>query len=297
MVPRNLEKSRNSPPQLLVFGCGYLGIQVARQSVSAGQVVWATTRRGERAEQLASMGLRPLVADWDDARTLARLPPVDQVLVAVSYDRSSERSRRESQVGGLGRLLDALPGQPQICYISTTGVYHQSNGEWVDEHSPSRPRREGGQVHLEAENLLARRHGRSAITVLRLAGIYGPGRVPRAADVVAGRPIASAEEGFLNLIHVADAAAAVRASWRHAKLARYVVADDEPVVRGEFYREIARQCGVAPPRFEPPESGAANGSRSDSNKRIWNRRMKRDLVPRLSYPTFREGLRDVLGCG
>ena len=241
--------------------------------------------------------MRPLIADWTRAGGLADLPEVDRVLVSVSYDRGSGTSRFESQVGGLRRLLQKLPATTDVCYISTTGVYHQTGGRWVDENSPARPRREGGQAHLRAESLLHRYRPHGPWTILRLAGIYGPGRVPRAADVIAGRPIRSAESGNLNLIHVQDAAAAVAASWEHARQRLYVVADDEPVLRGNFYREIARQCGAPPPTFTPPESDSTSGSRSDSDKRVWNRRMKRDLVPRLRFPTYREGLRDVLGRG
>jgi nucleoside-diphosphate-sugar epimerase len=293
VTAKNIEKCSISRPRLLVFGCGYLGIRVALNAVSAGHVVWATTRRANRARELESAGVRPLIADWNDPRTLAHLPPVDRVLVSVSYDRGGGRSRFESQVGGFRRLLSVMPPETNMCYISTTGVYHQTGGLWVDETSSTRPDREGGKSHLWAEGLLHRNRPASPWTILRLAGIYGPGRVPRAADVIAGRPILAAEQGNLNLVHVDDAAAAVDASWQ-AKKRLYVVADGCPVVRGEFYREIARQCSVRPPTFEPSPPDARVSMRSDSNKRVWNRRMKRELLPRLRFPTYRAGLSDVL---
>lgn len=233
------------------------------------------------------------MVDWDDSRTLQQIPSVDRVLVAVSYDRRGGHSRYQSQVGGFARLLSVLPRQTNICYISTTGVYHQKGGVWVDETSPTRPDREGGKAHLIAEQLLQRHRPDGSWTILRLAGIYGPGRVPRAADVIAGRPIRSPAEGFLNLIHVDDAATAVDSAWGCSRRL-YAVADDQPMVRGDFYREIAKQCSVPTPTFEPPAPDAPVLMRSDSNKRVWNRRMKRDLVPRLRFPTYREGLADVL---
>jgi nucleoside-diphosphate-sugar epimerase len=186
-----------------------------------------------------------------------------------------------------------MPPETDICYISTTGVYHQTGGVWVDETSPTRPDREGGKSHLWAEGLLHRIRPESPGTILRLAGIYGPGRVPRVADVIAGRPIRAAPDGNLNLIHVDDAAAAVEASWG-TKERLYVIADGCPVVRSEFYREIARQCSTGPPTFEPAPPDAPVSMRSDSNKRVWNRRMKRDLLPRLRFPSYREGLSHVL---
>ena len=228
---------------VLIVGCGYLGQRVAISASKRGQEVWVTTRSNARASHLESAGFRPIVVDWSKKRSLCSLPAVDSVLVAVSYDASAGFGRYESQVGGLRNLLAAIGTKPNVCYISTTGVYHQTDGRWVDENSPARPNREGGRVHLQAEQLVRRRTD-SVSTILRLSGIYGPGRVPRAGDVIAGRPIRSSENGFLNLIHVKDAARAVLASWDNQRSGLYVVSDDQPTRRGDFYREIARQCGV-----------------------------------------------------
>ncbi len=146
-------------------------------------------------ERLARAGFRPLVVDWTDRRTLRSLPEVGRILVAVSYDRNSRHSRYQSQVGGLRNLIAAISPDANLCYISTTGVYHQLDGRWVDETAPTHPTREGGRVHLQAEQLLHRLRPHSPSTILRLAGIYGPDRVPRAADVVAGRLIDSPARG------------------------------------------------------------------------------------------------------
>lgn len=281
----------------LIVGYGYLGRRVADLAISAGDQVWATTRNPQKIQQMGSGPIAPIRMDWNDRRTLANLPSVDRVLVSVAYDRASAGvgSRFDSQVGGLAALLSAIGPQVDVCYISTTGVYHQSDGRWVDENSPTFPTREGGQVHLAAENQLHRLRPHSPWTVLRLAGIYGPGRVPRAADVIAGRPIASPGDGYLNLIHVDDGAAAVMASWTGPSARLYVVADDEPMRRTDFYTEIARQCRVPAPRFVDPAPDAPVRMRSDSNKRVSNGRLRRELLPRLLYPTYREGLADVLG--
>ena len=275
---------------MLIFGCGYLGGRVAKKAVFSGQNVWATTRNGEKAAELRSSGIQPLIADWTDPQTLGRLPPVDRILIAVSYDRHSDHSRYESQVGGLRNLLAVVAPQTHVCYISTTGVYHQTDGSWVDEDSPAQPDRDAGQAHLQAEELLREHRPGGPSTILRLAGIYGRGRLPRAADVVAGRPIASPEQGFINLIHVDDAASVIMAAWSRSKSGLYLVGDDCPVRRGDFYREIARQAGAPPPTFVPPDESNPAPGRSASNKRIRNDRMKRDLLTELQFPTYREGL-------
>jgi nucleoside-diphosphate-sugar epimerase len=278
-----------------VFGCGYLGQWVAKKAVLLGHGVWASTRSAAKAARLAAAGIEPVMADWTDRGTLRGLPQVDQVLISVSYDRHSTETRYDVQVGGLRNLLAVISPATPVCYISTTGVYGQTDGGWVDEDSPACPTRDGGQVHLQAEASLQQLRPETPWTILRLAGIYGPGRVPRAADVVAGRPIASAEDGYLNLIHVADAASAVIACWTRSARRMYLVSDDCPVLRAEFYRELSRQCAAPPPVFVPPPPESSLALRSAANKRISNQRMKQDLVPALEFPSYREGLQSVLG--
>ncbi|TWU55347.1 SDR family oxidoreductase [Rubripirellula reticaptiva] len=284
----------NSTKRTLIVGHGFLGKRVAQLAVQSGDQVWATSRKKEKINEMSGTSVHPVRMDWTDRRTLVDLPQVDRVLVAVSYDASSGMSRFDSQVGGFANLLRVLPAETDVCYISTTGVYHQTDGRWVDETSPAWPSRAGGRVHLQAESLLHRMRPDSPWTILRFSGIYGPGRVPRSADVIAERPIPMPGDGHLNLIHVHDGAAAVMASWQPRSRRMYLVSDDKPVKRSAFYRQIAIQVGAAPPTFTSPPADASPRMRSDSNKRIWNRRMKSDLVPRLKFPTYCEGLADLL---
>ncbi len=278
----------------LIVGHGYVGKEVARMAIELGDQVWATSRSPQKVRKMRGGPIEPLRVDWTDRRTLTGLPTVDRVLVAVSYDAGGGASRYDSQVRGFANLLGVLPLSTNICYISTTGVYHQTDGRWVDETSPTRPDREGGRVHLQAESLLHRTRPEAAWTILRFSGIYGPGRVPRAADVIAGRPIPMSGDGHLNLVHVHDGADAVIASWQSSTRRLYLISDDQPMRRSDFYRQIARQVGADEPTFVDPPSDASPRMRSDSDKRICNRRMKTDLVPRLKFPTYREGLADIL---
>lgn len=301
------------PSRLLIVGCGYLGLRLGRQALDRNWSVAGTTRN--RQELLGKHGIEPVTFDWNDSRDLnalgetIRSNSIDKIVVAVSHDRNSPHGRFASQVDGLSRLLlkirqiSETDGSeiPQLVYISTTGVYHQTGGVWVDETSPTHPTRQGGRAHLHAEAKLRTHLPPSNWTILRLSGIYGPGRVPRAADVQAGRPIASPPSGHLNLIHVDDAAAACLAALDfparfpgRIRSPLYVVSDDSPVVRREFYNEIARQTRSPEPTFINPASDSGVRFRSETDKRIWNRRLKRDLMPQLSFPSYREGLRNVL---
>lgn len=306
----------NDNTDVLVVGTGYLGSVVAEMSHPGDTKVFTTTRGSgptkddTKTQWMREQGFRPLQFDWTDPTTFGNLPLNQlsanaRVLVAVSYDRNSGMQRYDSQVGGLTNLLRILPADARICYISTTGVYHQTDGRWVDESSPTHPRRLGGRVHLQAEQRLHAMRPEGRWTILRLAGIYGSGRVPRVADVIAGRKIAAPDQGYLNLIHVRDAARAVLSAWQQLdgsptddpirqNKRLYVVGDDCPVPRREFYGEIARQCRVGAPQFISPGPDAAVSMRSDSNKRVWNRKLRRDLLASLEFPNYRCGLADVL---
>src|SRR5690606_34447061 len=157
-------------------------------------------------------------------------------------------------------------------------VYSQTGGVWVDETSETRPLRENGCICLEAEQTLRRHRLGGRAIILRMAGIYGPERIPRLKALMAGDPIAAPSEGFLNLIHVDDAARIVLdAEERAAPPCVYTVSDGQPPIRAEYYAELARIAGAPPPRFTVPEPNSHAALRAESNKRISNRRLLADL--------------------
>jgi nucleoside-diphosphate-sugar epimerase len=265
----------------LIFGCGYLGRVVARRWLDQGHRVIALTR--SRADELRSLGVEPLIGDVTDSAL--RLPAADTVVYAVGLDRSSGKSMREVYVGGLANALKSLEAR-RLIYVSSTSVYGQTDGGWVGESSPTEPVDESGRVVLECEQLLRER--RPDAIVLRFAGIYGPGRVIRRAAVERGEPIPADPDGWLNLIHVEDGAAAVvSAAERGQSGQTYNVADDRPSARGEFYTELACLLGAPAPRFAP--------ATERSNRRIRNCRLRTELRVELQFPDFRAGLRDAIG--
>ncbi len=280
----------------LIIGCGYVGCRVARRWLEQGDQVSALTRKPARAAEFAELGISPIVGDV--AQSL-QFPPVDAwdtILYAVGFDRRSEYSMEDVYVDGLARVLDQLPERiGRLIYVSSTGVYGQTDGEWVDEDSPCRPQRAGGKVVLAAERLLAQHRLGPRAIVLRLAGIYGPDRVPRIRDVREGNPLPAASGSYLNLIHVDDAVTAILAAERTVEPpARFVISDGCPVLRAEFYRELAGQLGAATPQFAAAAHPGAAAQRDLSSKRVRNARMLDELVARLRYPSYREGLASVV---
>lgn len=279
----------------LIFGCGYLGDRVGRRWLARGETVYAVTRSDERAGELREIGYRPIIADITDPESLVDLPVADAVLFAVGFDRSTGKSIEKVYVDGLRNVLNALPeGSGHFVYISSTGVYAQTDGGWVDEGSPCEPKRPGGKACLAAEELLRGHPRGEQATILRMAGLYGPGRVPRKQDILAGEPITSAGDGHLNLIHIEDAAEIVLAvEDRTGPTKVYLVSDGSPVLRDEYYQEIARQLDAPSPRFAPPEKSQKPG-RGSTDKRVSNRRLMSDFDIKLVYPSYREGLAAIL---
>ncbi len=277
----------------LVIGCGYLGARVARRWQTRGETVYATTRSTQRAEILSQRGLIPCVGDILDDPPDIRIPAVRTVLLAVGYDRSSGATREQVYVQGLEHVLQRLPRRVErLIYVSSTGVYGQTGGDWVDEDSPCEPIRPGGQACWQAEEQL-RQHpvwGPRSV-ILRMAGLYGPGRIPRIKDLIQGRPLAASAETFLNLTHVEDASDAVlRAEAEDQRPAVYCIADGQPCLRREFYHELARLLAVPGPHFAPPEAGTSAWERAGTNKRVSSQRFLRRFGHSWRYPSFRDGL-------
>jgi len=280
----------------LIFGCGYLGRRVASRWLRAGHAVAVVTRSAERARQFAGDGLEPIVADVTQPDSLGGLPAADSVLFAVGYDRRAEPSLREVYVEGLASVLDRLPAPPRrFIYISSTGVYGQTAGEWVDEDSPTEPNREGGRACLDAEQRLTAHAAAPNAVILRLAGIYGPGRIPRQREIRAGRAIDAPSGGYLNLIHVEDAADIVVAADKAERVAPLLtVSDGRPVVRADYYRRLAELLGAPPPNFIDAEHDSHARRRAETNKRVRNARLMQQIGPALKYPSYREGLAAIL---
>jgi nucleoside-diphosphate-sugar epimerase len=270
----------------LILGCGYLGRVVARRWLAAGDRVVALTRA--QPGELRALGIDPILGDVTNLASL-KLPSADTVLYAIGLDRSSRHSMREVYLRGLDNVLNVLPTPRRFIYISSTSVYGQTDGVWVDENSPTEPAEENGRIVLECEQLLRRRLPDAII--LRFAGIYGPGRLFKQAAVEKGEPLATDPDKLINLIHVEDGARAVVAAGERGRPgAIYNVCDSEPVLRRDFYNELAELLRAPAPRFEPK-------SRDRSSRRISNRRLRTELGVELKYPDFRAGLRQAIGGG
>jgi len=269
--------------RVLIVGCGYVGGALATRLLVKGHEVFGL-RRDPSALPPGVVGLE---GDVSEVEGVGALPAgLDSVVYAVGAKQRDEASYRAAYLDGLGHVLRALTEEGQdpsrILFTSSTSVYGQSRGEWVDESSPTHPRSFAGEIMLSAERLL---HGsRFPSTVLRLGGIYGPGRTRLIDRVRGGEAVAVAETAsYTNRIHRDDAAGAIA----HLLAlpdpeATYVGVDEDPADTAEVLRWIAERLGVA--LVETPASDSLPvGSRRCSNAAL------RESGFRFDYPTYREG--------
>lgn len=280
----------------LIVGCGYLGERVATRWQAAGDQVYALTRSRERARAWTRRGWKALVGDITNPAEFPTLPDVDTVLYAVGYDVRSGQSRRSVTVDGLSFVLSRLSQQVgKLIYISTTSVYGQTDGSWVDESSPCEPTRENGILALQGEQEV-RKHfvpddpTRNRACILRLSGIYGPERLlARRQSLLAGNPLTGNPASWLNLIHVEDAVTAVLGAETVLPPGELLlVSDDTPIPRYQYYSMLARMIGAAEPTYQPsdphdPQSGALN-------KRCRNAKLRKMLGAPLRFSSIAEGL-------
>ncbi len=279
--------------KLLIVGCGFVGQELVRQVRSVADI-WALTRSEHQAAQLKDLGIHPIVGHWLDD-SLPELPQVESVLVSVPH-REDRDLGEQTHVRGLRNLANSLPtGWKKLVYLSTTGVFGQCQNEVVNEDTPVSPTRMGPQIAVQAERWLSDQFaGLGAkvprATILRLAGIYGPGRVPLAERIRQGEPLAVPREGFLNLVHLTDIARMIEIVCR-MNLERdcYVFSDGHAVPREEFYQHLAMLCGVDSPKFAEPDAGSSRVRRSTS-KRVDPSRLISETGFEYRFADYRAGL-------
>lgn len=283
---------RDAIQSLLILGCGYVGEQMGKACVAQGMAVYGTTRSAERAQMLSSAGIEPVsvhsITDIPDQI----LHKCDAVLDSVPLDRG-ESGLAVPQAAWLPQLASKLSHIQWAGYLSTTGVYGDAGGAWVDEDFPCNPSSERGKLRLQAERLWLE-SGLPA-EVFRLAGIYGPGRniVPK---LMAGgyKAVTWNPPHWSSRIHVDDIVAALLAAMHKPRAGRIVnLSDDAPLPHADYVTELAKLVGAPPPELLTPEEGAGELSTMAleffrDNKRVSNKRLHEELLPELRFPTFRK---------
>jgi nucleoside-diphosphate-sugar epimerase len=272
---------------VLIVGCGYVGESLARVLLEQDHVVYGMRRN----ESGLPGGIGEISADVSRAETIGMLPDgIEYVVYCVAAKARDEAAYRGAYIDGVGNVLRALADECQpvrrLLFTSSTSVYGQSRGEWVDEDAPTRPLGFSGETMLLAEGLV--RGSRYPSTVLRLGGIYGPGRTSLVDQVRAGQVPPASAAGFTNRIHRDDAARAIAHLLLHPDPEPlYLGVDCEPADRLDVHRWLAAELGIE------ARASAEETRRQAGSKRCSNALLLRSGFEFL-YPTFREGYAEIL---
>jgi nucleoside-diphosphate-sugar epimerase len=277
--------------RILIAGCGYVGTELGLRLAAERHVVWGLRRKPSGLPEL----IRPVEGDLSVPSSLGAVPTdLDFVVYAVAPGGPDDLLYKAAFVDGLRNLLGVMRERnarpSRIVFVSTTGVYGQANGEWVDEGTPEEPADYRGRRALEGERLL--QESGHPYTVVRFGGIYGPRRTGLLERVRTGRAVYREDPPhYTNRIHLADCAGVLRHVLALPDPATlYLGVDSEPVEERTVMTWLAGALGAPPPRAAASgeESGEPRG-----NKRCRNERLVASGYA-FAYPSFREGYRALI---
>jgi nucleoside-diphosphate-sugar epimerase len=260
-------------PPLLIAGCGYLGQALALRAIARGMKVGGICRSESSAQSVETAGIPALVADLTDAASIAALGrdwPPDTMIVhcAASGRGGAGDAYRGVYLEGMRNLRAAFPGASRVLFTSSTSVYPQTDGSMVTEDTPAEPERETGRIlRLTEDETLA-----AGGTVVRLAGLYGPGRSVLLRQFLEGKSVidvrteapATPDGRWVNQTHRDDAAAALLILLAEADAGAcrgrvYNVADGTPMLQRTIYTELSRRFARPLPPEAPPDAGRKRG--------------------------------------
>ena len=288
--------------RVLVVGCGDVGMRAA--SLLAGRVrLLALTSSPQRCGALRAAGITPLVGNLDDVASVRRLAALAQRVLHLAPPPSDQGPAwtTDPRTRALVRVLSRRAQPRSLVYGSTSGVYGNCGGDWVNETRAVQPHtaRATRRVHAEASVRAYGQRTGVACTVLRIPGIYAPDRAggtPR-DRLLRGTPVLqTADDVYTNHIHADDLArACVLALWRGSGQRNINVCDDTELKMGDYFDLAADLYGLPRPARLPRHQAQAQLpvmllSFMSESRRLSNLRMKTELGLALRYPTVREGL-------
>ena len=282
--------------KVFIAGCGYIGKGVARLEQEKGAQVAALARSDDSEAGLRALGIETVRGDLDDPASLINIDLNNAIL--YYFAPPPPKGRIDSRIGNLLSVLREGQLPQRVVLISTTGVYGDCKGEWITEERTPKPQADRAFRRLNAETKLSRWADEmgAEYVVLRVPGIYGPGKLPekRLRDSL---PVLREEDSpFSNRIHAEDLArACIVAAERGRSGEVYNVSDDLPSTMTDYFLRVADLLGIPrPPEISLEEAKAQLGegilSYLAESKRIDNRKMREELGVKLRYPDLLSGL-------
>jgi len=282
---------------VLLAGCGWLGTEVARRLLDRGDRVTALTRTVESARRLRDGGIEATPLDLASPGASRSISGRYDGIVAMQSASGSGPAAYQRAYIEATRAVLALEGAAAAAfvYVSSTGVFGQTDGSWVDESTPPSPADETAEVLVEAERLVLDRSLHRALPrIVRCSGLYGPGRTGTIERVRSGTlALGDGDETWMNFCHRDDAAVTVIAALDRGRPGGiYHASDASPAMRRDVVAWIASRLAIDPSRR--PEGDSPRGRRG-ANRRVRSEATRHELGNPLAFPSFREGLAPFLG--
>lgn len=283
--------------RLLIIGCGDIALRAVKRLLPAFHI-YALTRSAERADELRGLNITPIVGDLDQPETLSKLAGLAHSVLHFAPPQNAGEADRRTQhlLAALGKG-EILP--QRLVYISTTGVYGNCDGNWVDETRRTAPSTARAKRRLSAESQLRQWGIKRGVTVsiLRVPGIYSQDRLPLARLKTDTPTLVASEDSYTNHIHADDLARIAAAAMFRGRPGRvYNTADDSNLKMGDWFDFLATRFNLPKPRrvtraeaqTQMPENLL---SFLNESRRISNKRVKRELRVKLTYPNVDQGTR------
>jgi nucleoside-diphosphate-sugar epimerase len=294
----------NQSRAIFIFGCGYLGSHLAKVLIEQGYSVGALTRNKQTAQKLLAIGVQEVIVSQIESEDWHAMIKKDYTIIlnCVSSAGGGIDGYRKSYLEGQRSVLNWLKGKVVETYIytSSTSVYPSDLGEWVEESSetfngtkcPASILVESEKAILENSSLFKN------YFILRLSGIYGPGRHYLLDQLNRGEVIAGSGSYYLNMIYLEDIVHILRELMfgnRSMPSGTYNLSDDEPVTKQELADWLGRKLNIGSPTFDSQKLSKRHLIRNSKpkNRRISNQKLRAYL--NLKYPSFREGYQAILG--
>ena len=286
--------------RVLIVGCGYVGLPLGKELARQGHTVFGLRRSSLADAELLAAGITPLHADLTRPETFAGLPKnFDWVVNCTAANGGGAEDYRKIYLAGNRNLVAWLADAPpkKFVYTSSTSVYGQNDGSVVTETSPTEPEAETAKVLVQAEKLLlaAVAERQFPAVILRVAGIYGPGRGHAFKQFLRGEARLEGDGSrWLNMIHRDDVAGVIMAALERGIPGEiYNAVDNEPVRQRDFYAWLAEKLNrpLPPAVWADAEAGRRRGI---TNKQIKNKKLGSELVYNLIFPNFRIGYAERL---
>ena len=269
-----------------------MGLPLGAKLVRLGHEVFGLRRNASAGPDLKSAGIQPLFADVTVPETLAGLPRDFDWVVHCVAAGGDAANYRQTYLEGTRHLIEWLAPPKKFVYTGSTSVYGQTDGSAVKESSPAEPQAETARVLVETEKLLLEsfRTSKFPAVILRLAGIYGPGRGHWFKQFLKNEARVEGDGSrFANMIHREDVVGCILAALKAGRPGEvYNAVDDEPVSLKNFFEWLGATVGKYPPP-SVPENPDENRRRGVTNKRVFNRKLKMELGYQFVYPNFRKG--------